>query len=295
MGGFITPPEEYFRIVAEIVRDHGGVFISDEVQTGFGRTGETWGIDHSGVEPDMITVAKGIANGMPLAAVITTKDISDSLQKNTISTFGGNPVSCTAANATLEIMERDNLKQNANEMGLLLKEGLKKDELTILHCNTEYPTPLNDVNLNAMLTIRDKFDVQIGYSDHTMGIEIPIAAVALGAKIIEKHITLDRSMEGNDHKVSLLPNEFKLMVQGIRELEKALGSDSARVISQGEMLNRIALSKSIVAKHDIEINETIFREMVEIKSPGRGLQGVDEEVAVSSKPGRGRWQQDDIK
>ena len=126
VGGFITPPDEYFRIVADIIRSHGGIFISDEVQTGFGRTGETWGIDHSGVEPDMITVAKGIANGMPLAAVITTKDISNSLQKNTISTFGGNPVSCTAANATLKIMERDSLKLNANKMGLLLKEGLKK-------------------------------------------------------------------------------------------------------------------------------------------------------------------------
>ena len=126
VGGFITPPDEYFSIVADIIREHGGIFISDEVQTGFGRTGETWGIDHSGVEPDMITVAKGIANGMPLAAVITTKEISSSLKKNSISTFGGNPVSCTAANATLEIMERDNLKQNAHEMGEILKEGLKK-------------------------------------------------------------------------------------------------------------------------------------------------------------------------
>ena len=126
VGGFITPPDEYFCIVADIIRSHGGIFISDEVQTGFGRTGEAWGIGHSGVEPDMITVAKGIANGMPLAAVITTKEISSSLKKNSISTFGGNPVSCTAANATLEIMERDDLKQNAHEMGEILKEGLKK-------------------------------------------------------------------------------------------------------------------------------------------------------------------------
>ncbi|MDP6170037.1 MAG: aspartate aminotransferase family protein [Candidatus Marinimicrobia bacterium] len=126
VGGFITPPDEYFRIVADIIRSHGGIFISDEIQTGFGRTGEAWGIGHSGVEPDMITVAKGIANGMPLAAVITTKEISSSLKKNSISTFGGNPVSCTAANATLEIMERDDLKQNAHEMGEILKEGLKK-------------------------------------------------------------------------------------------------------------------------------------------------------------------------
>ena len=126
VGGFITPPDEYFSIVSDIIHDHGGIFISDEVQTGFGRTGKTWGIEHSGVEPDMITVAKGIANGMPLAAVITTKDIADSLQKNTISTFGGNPVSSAAANATLDIIERDELKTNSVKMGEILKEGLQK-------------------------------------------------------------------------------------------------------------------------------------------------------------------------
>ncbi len=124
VGGFITPPEEYFRIVAEIVREHGGVFISDEVQTGFGRTGKTWGIDHYDVEPDMITTAKGIANGLPLAALISTKEIADSLKKNTISTFGGNPVSCAAANATLDIIERDNLADNAQQMGEILMDGL---------------------------------------------------------------------------------------------------------------------------------------------------------------------------
>ena len=124
VGGFITPPEEYFRIVAEIVREHGGVFISDEVQTGFGRTGKTWGIDHYDVEPDMITTAKGIANGLPLAALISTEEIADSLKNNTISTFGGNPVSCAAANATLDIIERDNLADNAQQMGEILMDGL---------------------------------------------------------------------------------------------------------------------------------------------------------------------------
>ena len=126
VGGFITPPDAYFNIVADIIHEHGGIFISDEVQTGFCRTGKIWGIQHSGVEPDMITVAKGIANGMPLAAVVTTKDIAGTLQKNTISTFGGNPVSSAAANATLEIIERDELKANANEMGEILKDGLIK-------------------------------------------------------------------------------------------------------------------------------------------------------------------------
>lgn len=126
VGGFITPPDEYFQIVADIVRKYEGIFISDEVQTGFGRTGKTWGIDHSGVEPDMITGAKGIANGMPLAAVVTTDEIASSLKKNTISTFGGNPLSCAAAKATINIIERDNLASNSEEMGNHLFEGLKK-------------------------------------------------------------------------------------------------------------------------------------------------------------------------
>ena len=126
VGGFITPPNEYFQIVSDIIREHGGVFISDEVQTGFGRTGKMWGINHSGVEPDMITVAKGMANGMPLAAIITKKEIADSLQKNTISTFGGNPVSCAASNKTIDIIKRDNLEENARKMGSILMEGLKK-------------------------------------------------------------------------------------------------------------------------------------------------------------------------
>ncbi|MEE8437570.1 MAG: aspartate aminotransferase family protein [Candidatus Neomarinimicrobiota bacterium] len=125
VGGFITPPPEYFEIVAEIVRNHGGLFISDEVQTGFGRTGKMWGIEQFGVEPDMMTMAKGIANGLPLAAVVTGGDIADSLVKNTISTFGGNPVSCAAANKTVEIIERDNLAGNCAEMGAILRRGLE--------------------------------------------------------------------------------------------------------------------------------------------------------------------------
>ena len=126
VGGFITPPPEYFKIVAEIVRNHGGIFISDEVQTGFGRTGKMWGIEQYDVEPDMITAAKGIANGMPLAAVVTTSDIAASLTKNTISTFGGNPVSCAAAKATINVIQRDELDKNAEEMGDILRKGLEQ-------------------------------------------------------------------------------------------------------------------------------------------------------------------------
>ena len=138
VGGFITPPPEYFKIVAEIVRSHGGIFISDEVQTGFGRTGKMWGIEQYDVQPDMMTMAKGIANGMPLAAVVTTSDIANSLTKNTISTFGGNPVSCTAANATIDVIQRDELDRNSEEMGQVLRNGLEK-------IREKYPKVIGDV------------------------------------------------------------------------------------------------------------------------------------------------------
>ena len=138
VGGFITPPKEYFSIVADIVRKYGGIFISDEVQTGFGRTGKTWGIEHYGVEPDMITVAKGIANGFPLAAVISTKEIADSLEKNTISTFGGNPVSCAAAIAAFDVIKDEDLINKSKELGAYLNERL-------LSAQAEFPDAISEI------------------------------------------------------------------------------------------------------------------------------------------------------
>ena len=126
VGGFITPPKEYFEIAAEIVRRYGGVFISDEVQTGFGRTGTMWGIEQYGVEPDMMTMAKGIANGLPLAACVATPAVADTFTKGTISTFGGNPISTAAANAVIDIIEEDDLVQNCAERGEELAEGLRR-------------------------------------------------------------------------------------------------------------------------------------------------------------------------
>lgn len=138
VGGFITPPKEYFKIVAEIIREHGGIFISDEVQTGFGRTGKMWGIEHYDVEPDIITMAKGIANGFPISAVITTNEIAESLTKNTISTFGGNPVSCVAAITTIKIIVRDKLAENCVKMGIILRNGLEV-------LKEKYPKVIGDV------------------------------------------------------------------------------------------------------------------------------------------------------
>ncbi len=126
VGGFITPPPEYFQKAVEIVRRYGGVFICDEVQTGFGRTGtKMFGIEHWGVEPDIMTMAKGVANGMPLGVTIATPEIADAFQKLTISTFGGNPMSCVAANATIETMESEALPKNATAMGERLTQGLR--------------------------------------------------------------------------------------------------------------------------------------------------------------------------
>ncbi len=135
VGGFITPPPEYFQVAVEIIRKYGGVFICDEVQTGFGRTGGKWfGIEHYGVEPDIMTMAKGIANGMPLAACIATPEIADAFKKSQISTFGGNPMSCAAANATLGVIEDDGLVQNSAVQGQRLRAGL--DELQRKHPKT---------------------------------------------------------------------------------------------------------------------------------------------------------------
>ena len=127
VGGFITPPPEYFEIAVGIIRKFGGVFICDEVQTGFGRTGgKMWGIEHWGVQPDIMTMAKGVANGLPLGVTIATPEIAAALKALTISTFGGNPVSCAAANATLRIIEEENLAGNAEKMGRLLRAGLEE-------------------------------------------------------------------------------------------------------------------------------------------------------------------------
>lgn len=174
----------------------------------------------------------------------------------------------------------------------LLKEGLKKDELTILHCNTEYPTPLNDVNLNAMLTIRDKFDVQIGYSDHTMGIEIPIAAVALGATIIEKHFTIDPNLSGPDHAASLNPNELKNMVTAIRNIEDSMGN-GIKAPSPSEKKNLSIVRKSIVAKCSIKEGDIFSENNITVKRPGVGISPIEWDNIIG-KISNKKYQMDDL-
>ena len=143
-------------------------------------------------------------------------------------------------------------------------------KITILHCTTEYPAPFEDINLKAMLAIQRKFNVPIGYSDHTKGIEVPIAAVALGASVIEKHFTLNRKMEGPDHKASLEPLELKEMINSIRNIEKALGSEEKKV-SVSERKNIISARKSIIAKKRIKKGELFSEENITVKRPGTGI------------------------
>ena len=143
-------------------------------------------------------------------------------------------------------------------------------DIRLLHCNTEYPTPFADVNLWAMETMRRAFGVEVGYSDHTKGIEVPIAAVALGATIIEKHFTLDRNMEGPDHKASLEPDELATMVSAIRNIEQALGSGE-KTVSPSERKNFAVVRKSIVAKRAIKQGEVFSEENLTAKRPGTGI------------------------
>ena len=158
------------------------------------------------------------------------------------------------------------------------------NNITVLQCNTDYPTPYSDVNLNAMLTMKEKLNVPIGYSDHTMGIEIPIAAVAMGATVIEKHFTLDRNMEGPHHKASLEPEELRAMVQAIRNVELALG-EGVKTPSKSEEKNISIVRKSIVAKKNISKGDLFSAENLTTKRPGSGLSPMcwDEVIGQKAK------------
>jgi N,N'-diacetyllegionaminate synthase len=155
-------------------------------------------------------------------------------------------------------------------LAVLLKNGRSLNDITILHCNTEYPTPMKDVNLLAMASMQKQFGIDVGYSDHTLGIEVPIAAVALGAAVIEKHFTLDKMLEGPDHRASIDPIELKAMVEAIRNIEVALGS-SEKTVSESEIKNISAARKSIVAKTNIKKGEIFTEENITTKRPSNGI------------------------
>ena len=162
------------------------------------------------------------------------------------------------------------LDEVRDALNILIESGTEKEKITILHCNTEYPTPMKDVNLKAMLTIKDELGVKIGYSDHTLGIEVSTAAVAMGATVIEKHFTLDRTLPGPDHRASLEPEELKAMVLAIRNIEKAMGN-GVKTPSPSEMKNLPIVRKSIVAKKHIMKGEQFSEKNLTTKRPGTGI------------------------
>jgi N,N'-diacetyllegionaminate synthase len=178
----------------------------------------------------------------------------------------GKPIIISTGMATMEDIE--------NAINVLTKNGTSINDITVLHCNTEYPTPMHDVNLKAMQTITERFNVPIGYSDHTLGIEIPTAAVALGATVIEKHFTLDKTLKGPDHKASLEPDELKNMVTAIRHIEKALGHGKKEP-TQSELKNKDIARKSIVASRIIAKGDILTEDNITTKRPGNGISAME--------------------
>lgn len=175
-----------------------------------------------------------------------------------------------------------NLGEIESAIEVLVDSGTKRENITLLQCNTEYPTPFADVNLKAMKSLKKAFRLPVGYSDHTPGIAIPLAAVGMGAKVIEKHFTLDKNMEGPDHKASLEPHELKAMVQGIREIELALG-DGIKRTSQSEAKNKPIARKSIVANCAIKKGEILSESNLYTKRPAGGISPMEWDKVIGTK------------
>ena len=174
-----------------------------------------------------------------------------------------------------------NLQEVEDALTVLISAGTEKNNITVLHANTMYPTPMRDVNLNAMLTIQKELGVAVGYSDHTLGVEVDIAAVAMGASIIEKHFTLDKTMNGPDHKASLEPEELKSMVASIRNIEKAMGNNEKKP-SPSESINIEVVRKSIVASQDIKKGEVLTERNITVKRPGDGISPMKWDSVIGS-------------
>jgi N,N'-diacetyllegionaminate synthase len=176
-----------------------------------------------------------------------------------------------------------NLQEIKDAIQVFQKHGIAKREITILHCNTEYPTPMQDVNLLAMNAIQKELEVNVGYSDHTLGVEVPIAAVALGARIIEKHFTLDKNMIGPDHLASLIPEELRLMVTSIRNIEKAISGDGVKQPSDSEKENLHIIRKSLHYKEDINKGVILEKQNLITLRPGNGISPMDYEKIIGKK------------
>lgn len=177
------------------------------------------------------------------------------------------------------------LKDIEDCLNLIIDSGTEKNKITLLHCTTEYPAPFTDVNLKAMLTLKENFDVSVGYSDHTKGIEVAIAAAALGASVIEKHFTLDKNMKGPDHTASLEPGELQEMIKAIRNIDLSLG-DGIKHITSSEEKNSVIARKSILAAHDIAEGEIFSEENLAVKRPGSGINPMRWNEVIGKKAKR---------
>jgi N,N'-diacetyllegionaminate synthase len=178
-----------------------------------------------------------------------------------------------------------NLREIGEALAVLVSSGTPKEKITVLHCNTEYPTPMRDVNLKVMNSIKEKIGVRVGYSDHTQGIEVSVAAAALGAEVIEKHFTLDRTLSGPDHRASLEPGELKTMVKAIRNIEKALGN-GIKKITGSEKKNKVIARKSIVAARVIDKDELLTEDNITTKRPGTGLSPMKWDEVIGARATR---------
>ena len=187
----------------------------------------------------------------------------------------GKPIILSTGMATLE--------EVIVAVDVLVAHGITKKMITVLHCNTEYPTPMQDVNLMAMLHIKSQLGVEVGYSDHTLGIEVAVAAVALGAIVIEKHFTLDKNMDGPDHLASLEPKELKMMVQSIRNVELAISGTGFKEPSDSEVKNRIVARKSIHLKKDVFAGHIILFSDLIMKRPGDGISPMKVELVIGKR------------
>ena len=185
-----------------------------------------------------------------------------------------------------------NIFEIEEALNILQNSGTKSEKITVLHCTTQYPAPLEEINLRAMETIKKKFSLKVGYSDHSMGLEVSIAAVAMGATVIEKHLTLDRNLEGPDHKASLEPSEFHDLVKFIRNISVALGSNQKK-ISNLEYQNSLLVRKSIFAKQDIKKGELFTNENICLKRPGNGLTPMKWDELIG-KPSPKNFKLDDL-
>ena len=192
---------------------------------------------------------------------IPSGEITNAILLKKIGSFNKKTILSTGMSTLIEV---------GNAVKLLIKSGLSRKKLTILHCNSDYPTNLNDVNMNVLKTLSKYFKVDVGYSDHTMSINVPVVAAALGATIIEKHFTLDRNMIGPDHKMSLEPNEFEKMVLNIRDAELILGK-SKKEPTKSELKNIKFVRRSIVAQKNIKKGEKFTIKNISVKRPGTGI------------------------